>query len=430
MNLVMAFIAFNIIIIIHELGHFLTAKKFGIKVLEFSLFLGPKLFSFRRGDTEYSLRCIPLLAYVKLEGEEEASDSEAAFRNKPKHARALTAFGGPFANLLLAVVLLTVFFTIRGYETTRINRVAENSPATVSGIQPGDKIVSYDGKKVYHPMDLYQFLYVSKGVPTKVEYIREGERFTETIKPDIIPAASAPKLGVSLGSANEADSNVIRALSPGFPAEKIGLQVGDRIIALNNTEIKTAGELVAFVTQNGLKSIEVKALRGNSEVNVKITPVEVKNPEMYDIGMEFASEKGGLFAALGESTVFTFSIVRSTGYSLVWLIKGQAKLNEMMGPIGMVSTIGTVVEQAPNVLAMLLELIRMTALFSIALGATNLLPFPMLDGGRLVLIGIEAVRGKPLSQKKEAYISMVGFILIILLGIYAAYNDIVRIVTG
>jgi len=430
MNLVMAILAFNIIVIIHELGHFLTAKKLGIKVLEFSLFMGPKIFSIRRGDTMYSLRLIPFMAYVKMEGEEEASDSEAAFSNKPKYIRALTALGGPMANLLLAAVLLTAVFTIQGYSTTAINRVAENSPATAAGIQPGDKIVSYDGKKVYLPMDVLQFLYVSKGVPAEVEYIRDGGRYTETIKPIIIPASTAPKLGVSIGSEIEADSNVINALSPGLPAEKIGLQVGDRIVALNGNEIKTAKELVEFVTKNGLKEIKVKVLRGNSEVNTTITPIEVKNQEMYDIGLEFASKKGGILDSLGESAVFTYSIIRSVGYSLGWLITGKAKLNEMMGPIGMVSTISTAVEQAPNFMEMLLYLMYITSLMSIAIGATNLIPFPVLDGGRLALIGVEAIRGKPISQEKEAYISMVGFVLIILIGIYAAYNDIVRIVTG
>jgi regulator of sigma E protease len=113
-----------------------------------------------------------------------------------------------------------------------------------------------------------------------------------------------------------------------------------------------------------------------------------------------------------------------------WLVTGKVKLSEMMGPIGMVSTISTAVEQAPNVVDMLLYLMYITALMSIAIGATNLVPFPMLDGGRITLIGVEAIRGKPLSQEKEAYISMIGFVLIILLGIYAAYNDIVRLVTG
>ena len=430
MNLILSILAFNIIVIVHELGHFLAAKKFGIKVLEFSLFIGPKIFSIQRGETMYSLRLFPIMAYVKMEGEEEASDSETAFSNKPKYARALTAFGGPLANLLLAAVLLTAYFTVQGYDTTNIKRIAENSPAAAAGIQPGDKIVSYEGKKVYMPLDMVQFLYVSKGVPAEVEYIRNGKQFTETLKPIIIPASAAPKLGVSLGSENDADSNVIKALSSDLPAEKMGLQVGDRIVALNDTEIKTAKVLVEYVSQNGLKPINVKVLRNNSEVNTTITPIAVKTQEMYDIGLEFASKKGGIIDSFGQAAVFTYSIVRSVVYSLGWLISGKAKLNEMMGPIGMVSTISSAVEQAPNIMEMLLYIMYITSLMSIAIGATNLVPFPMLDGGRLVLIGVEAVRGKPLSQEKEAYISMVGFVLIILLGIYAAYNDIVRIVTG
>lgn len=430
MNLVLAILAFNIIVIVHELGHFLTAKKLGIKILEFSLFMGPKIFSIQRGDTIYSLRLFPIMAYVKMEGEEEVSDSETAFSNKPKYARALTAFGGPMANLLLAAVLLTAVFAIQGYSTTGINRVEENSPAAATGIQPGDKIVSYDGKRVFLPLDVVQFLYVSKGVPAEIEYIRGGEKHTETMKPIIVPASTTPMIGVSLGAEYDMESNVIRALTPGLPAEKMGLQVGDRIVSLNDIEIKTANDLINYILKTGLNPINVKVMRGDSEVNVTITPVEVKSQERYEIGVEFASKRGGIIDSLGQSAVFTFSIVRSVGYSLGWLISGKAKLNEMMGPIGMVSTISTAVEQAPNIMEMLLYLMYITALMSIAIGATNLIPFPMLDGGRLALIGVEAVRGKPLSQEKEGYISMVGFVLIILLGIYAAYNDIVRIVTG
>ena len=430
MNIVIAFLAFNIIVIVHELGHFLMAKKFGIKVLEFSLFIGPQIFSFERGGTTYSLRLFPIMAYVKMEGEEEDSDSEEAFNNKPKYARALTTFGGPLANLLLAAVLLTAVFSIEGYQTTKISRVAENSAAEEAGIQPGDRIVSYDHKKVYLPLDMVQFLYVSKGVPTEVVYEREGEQFTETMTPVVIPAAVSPKIGVSLGSGNEEDSNVITALSPGLPAEKMGLMVNDRIIQLNDTKVETASQLIDFVAKNGVNPIIVTVQRGETKVSAEITPVEMKTEVMYDIGLAFSSKKSGVIDSLRQSAVFSYSIVRSVGYSIGWLITGKAKLNEMMGPIGMVSTISTAVEQAPNLTEMLLYLMYITALLSVAIGATNLVPFPMLDGGRLVLIGVEAVRGKPVSREKEAYISMVGFVLIILLGIYAAYNDIVRIVTG
>lgn len=430
MNLVLAILAFNIIVIVHELGHFLTAKKMGIKVLEFSLFMGPKIFSIQRGETTYSLRLFPIMAYVKMEGEEEASDSERAFSNKPKYARALTTIGGPLANLLLAALLLTAVFTIEGYASTVVSKVAADSPAAEAGIRPGDRIVSYDGKKTFLPIDFIQFLYVSRGVPAKIEYERDGEQFSGTLKPVIHPEAAAPKLGVTLGSSGEKDSNVIMEVSPGMPAEKVGLQAGDRIVALNNVKISTSDELVKYVGQNGLKPIQVNVERDGADVSVTLTPAEVRSDEWYEPGLAFSMQKGGFFKSLGQSGVFTFSIVRSVAYSLGWLITGKAKLSELMGPIGMVSTISTAVRQAPNLGEMLLYLMNTTAFMSIAIGASNLIPFPMLDGGRLVLIGVEAVRGKPLSQEKEAYISMVGFVLIILLGIYAAYNDIVRLVTG
>ncbi len=430
MNILMSILAFNIIVIVHELGHFLIAKKMGIRVLEFSLFVGPKIFSIDRGGTTYSLRLFPIMAYVKMEGEEEESDSEASFNKKPKYARALTIMGGPAANLILALVLLTAFYSINGYESTQIRYVAEDSPAAQAGIQAGDKITYYNGKRTYLPNDFIQFLYVSKGVPSEVVFERDGESFKKTLEPLHHPQTVSPKLGVSLINESSADSNVIAALSPGMPAEKMGLQVGDRIIAFNGIEINTSDELIAFVEKNGLASIDVTAVRDGASVNVTVTPVEVKAEEYYEVGFAFSVRKSGFLESLGQSAVFTGSIVRSVGYSLVWLITGQAKVSELMGPIGMVSTISAVVQQAPNLAQMLLFLMEMTAFMSIAIGASNLIPFPMLDGGRLVLIGVEAVRGKPLSPEKEGYISMVGFALVILLGIYAAYNDIVRLIAG
>lgn len=429
MYLILAILAFNIIVIIHELGHFLTARKMGIKVLEFSLFIGPRIFSFERGGTTYSLRLFPVMAYVKMLGEEEASDSEQAFNNKPKYARALTAIGGPFANLLLAAVLLTAYFSIQGYYTMQIGQVAENSPAAAAGIQKGDKIVSYNGKRTYILEDVIQFLYISKGDPAVVEIERGGEIFKKELIPVKYPESMEPKIGVSLASENEADSNIIRALSPGMPAEQVGLQVGDRIVEINGAQVDSGDRLVELVKENGMKELHLKARRDGADVYVDLKPVEVKTEESYDIGLRFIPAKGGVLQSSGQAAAFTYSIIRSVFYSPEWLITGKAHVSDMMGPIGMVSTITTTVRQAPDVGQMLVYLMYITGLLSVAVGATNLLPFPMLDGGRLLLIVIEAVRGKPLSQEKESYISIVGFVLIIILGIYIAYNDILKLVT-
>jgi regulator of sigma E protease len=430
MYLILAILAFNIIVIVHELGHFIIAKKMGIRVLEFSLFIGPKLFGITRGETTYSLRLIPLIAYVKMEGEEEASDSERAFNNKPKYARALTTIAGPLANLLLAAILLTGYFAVRGYESMEIKTIVAQSPAAKAGMKPGDKIVSYGGKRTYTPTDVLQFLYVSKGEPAKVEYKRDGKLLSGVLEPIKHPETSVPKIGVVPDVGNPKGSNIIREISPDLPAAAAGLQAGDRIIAINGIEVDSSERLVELIIANGIKELEVTAERDGAEINTKVMPVEVKSEEWYETGLEFREIKGNILQSFGQSAAFTYSIIRSVFYSPEWLITGKANVSDMIGPIGMVSAITTTVRQAPDAAQMLLYLMYIMGLFSVAIGATNLIPFPMLDGGRLLLIGIEAVRGKPLSPEKESYISIAGFAFIILLGIYIAYNDILKLVTG
>lgn len=428
MYVIIAILAVNIMVIVHELGHFLIAKKMGIKVLEFSLFIGPELFSITRGDTKYTLRLIPLMAYVKMEGEEESSDSESAFNNKPKYARALTIIAGPLANLLLAAVLLSTFFAVRGYETLKIDSVTEGSPAAEAGLLPGDRIISYAGKRTYTTSDVLQFLYISKGEPAEIEFKRNGTLLRGVLSPVWHAESSAPKIGVAPDYANPDGSNIIKEVSPDMPAEKAGLMAGDKIVEINGTEVDSAEKLIELVTANGMNQLVIKALRNGAEVSVTLMPVEVKSEEWYETGLTFAAEKGNIIESLGQSAAFTFSIIRSVFYSPEWLITGKANVSDMMGPIGMVSTITTTVKQAPDFAQMILYLIYITGVFNIAIGASNLIPFPALDGGRLLLIGIEAIRGKPISPEKESYISLAGFVVIILLGIYIAYNDFLKLV--
>jgi regulator of sigma E protease len=215
-----------------------------------------------------------------------------------------------------------------------------------------------------------------------------------------------------------------------MPAGQVGLQAGDRIVEINGVSVDSGDRLVELVKENGMKELEIKAMRNGAEVRVTLTPVEMKTEEYYETGLKFVPARGNVIESFGQAVSFTYSIIRSVFYSPGWLFSGKAKVSDMMGPIGMVSTITTTVSQAPDVGQMLVYLMYITGLLSVAIGATNLLPFPMLDGGRLLLIAVEAVRGKPLSQEKESYISIVGFVLIILLGIYIAYNDILKIIAN
>jgi len=430
MNFVLAFIAFNFIVIIHELGHFIAAKKFGIKVLEFSLFVGPRIFSVQRGETTYSLRLFPIMAYVKMEGEEEASTSDRAFNNKPKHARAIVAAAAPFTNLFVAAIMLTIAFSLTGYDTTVVGDVAPQSPAHEAGIRKGDRITSYSGKNVYIPMDIYQFMFISKGETAKVEIQRGNEYLKTTITPLLIPEQQAYKLGIAVPQATGKDSNLIKTVFPGSAAEKAGLKENDRIIKLNDKDISNKTEIDQFMKENREKPLRVSVSRNGNLVSMELIPMVEKIPEQYDIGIVFTYGRGNVLSAFRQSIVFTYSTVRSIVYSVVWLITGKASLNQMMGPVGIVSTIGNVVQQGPDLITQLILLLKMTAFMSIAVGATNLIPFPMLDGNKLLLIGIEAVRRKPIPPEKEAFISMVGFVVLILFAIYAAYNDILRIING
>lgn len=430
MNLLLAFLAFNLIVFIHELGHFLFAKKFNIKVLEFSMFLGPKLYSWQRGETTYSIRLIPVMAYVKMEGEDEASDSEDAFSKKPIYARALTIFGGPFANLLLAAVLLTVFFAYTGYSTTRIAKVEANSAAAAAGLKSGDIITEYEGKSVNQPMDLIQFVYISKGAKSDMVVQRDSKKVPVRIAPTRIPAGVSYKLGVGFGSETGKDSNVVQSVSDGYPAKIAGILKGDRIVGLDGRETATLKDIKKGLEASGGKEIKVTVDRKGSKMTMNLVPKAEKTTEQYDMGFDFSFEKGSALGAFKQSIGYTWSIIRSTGYSLVWLFTGQVPISQMMGPIGMVSTIGDVVQQGMNFGAKLLYLAEITGFLSIAVGATNLIPFPALDGSKLLLLAVEAIRRKPIPIEKEALITMAGFVVLLLFAIYAAYNDIMRLVTG
>ncbi len=430
MNLLLAFIAFNFIVIVHELVHFIAAKLADIKVIEFSLFVGPKLFSFKKGETEYSLRLFPILAYVKMEGEEEQSDNERAFNKKPLSTRAAVIAAGPLANLFIAVIVLSIVFSITGYATTSLNYVEKDSPAYNASIQKGDKIIRYDGKKIYQPMDVIQFLYVYKGKPAKVEVMRDGAIFETQISPLKIPEQERYLFGFNVQQISGDLSNVINTVAPDTPAETSGLKPEDKVIKLNNIPVSNKKDIDDFMSNNKGEPVKMTVLRNGTEMIFDITPYMQKLPEQYYLGIEYEFKEGNILEVIGYSLSYAYSTVRNVAYSLIWLIMGRVSFSQMTGPIGIVSTIGEVVEQGTTFLDKILYLLNITAFISIAIGATNLVPFPALDGNKLLLILIEAVRKKPIPPEKEAFISMIGFVILIILALFTVYNDTLRLIRG
>lgn len=428
MGILLAILALSFLIIIHELGHFLVAKAFKVKVNEFSLFMGPKLFAFQKGETTYSLRLIPLGGYVKMEGEEEASDDDRAFNKKPIRVRAAIIAAGPIMNILVAIVFAFIIMAQSGFYTTQVKTILPGSVAEKAGIQVGDKLQKYNDKTIFQVNDLEIFAYPLTNESVNLQYERNGETKTVNITPK---RQEGYKLGFAPKAADGAESNVVANVTDKSPAMMAGVKDDDRIIKLNGTSVSSRQDIAKVLEQIKLNEVTITVDRDGNKLDLKpVVPMMGKNPEYYAIGVDFEHVKGGFANTLVQSVNYNISISRSIYYSIGWLFTGTVPVSDLMGPVGITTTIKDVVAQSPSLMDKVLNLLSFTAMISINLGLVNLIPFPALDGSKLVLLLVEGIRKKPLNPEKEALITMIGFVLLFILMIYATFNDILRIGRG
>lgn len=430
MSILLAIVALSFLIVIHELGHFLVAKAFKVKVNEFSLFMGPKLFGFQKGETTYSLRLVPLGGYVKMEGEEEESDDDRAFNKKPVGVRAAIIAAGPIMNILIALVFAFIIMAQSGFYTTQIKTVVPGSVAEKAGIQVGDILQEYDGKTIYMPRDLEILAYNLTDESIDLQYMRNGKKETVHINPnrqqDGYMLGFKPKNNVDQDAV---DSNLVDTVSDDSPGMKAGLKKGDRIIELNGIAVKSKREILKIVDEIANNSIVITVNRDNTVLKLKsVTPIPRKSAELKAIGVDFAVSSGGFINTARAAINYTISTSRFIYYSLAWLLNGTVPVSDLSGPVGITTLFKDVVEISPTLMDKVISILELTAMISINLGLVNLLPFPALDGSKLILLLIEKIRRKPLNPEKEAMITMVGFVILIALMIYVTFNDILRLI--
>ena len=430
MGIVLAILALSFLIIIHELGHFMVAKAFKVRVNEFSLFMGPKLFSFQKGETLYSLRLIPLGGYVKMEGEEEASEDDRAYNKKPIGVRAAIIAAGPLMNILTAIVFAFIIISQTGYFTTQIKDIVPGSAAEKYDLRVGDKLQKYNGKTLFNVNDLGIFSYPLTNESITLQYERNG--VSKTV--ELTPERENFILGFTpmQDELEGPDSNVVKAVSDNSPAIKAGLKVNDRIVEINGADIRTRKDIRDILQQNQDKNVNILVERAGELQKLKpVVPLKSKNPEYYAIGiLDFVHEKGSIGSTIKEAAKYNIFISRSIYYSLGWLFTGTVPASELMGPVGITTTISNEVAESQSLKETVIRLLSITTMISINLGLVNLIPFPALDGSKLVLLLIEGIRKKPLNPEKEALITMVGMVILIMLMLYATFNDILRIGKG
>jgi regulator of sigma E protease len=345
-NLVIFIVVLSVLIVVHEWGHFITAKKLGVDVQEFSLGFGPTLFSKVFNGTNYLIKAIPLGGYVKMAGDERSNCkglSTEFFSKSPGH-RSLVVLNGPVVNFVLAYVCL-VFVFILGYPdlSTKVGEVKENYPAYHAGLLVGDEVVAIDGEKIYGWSELQKAVAESENESLSLDVIREGKTFGIALQPRV------------------------------DQLENIFGQVQQRkIIGIGPKE-----EVVTF---------------------------------KFKVGESFVKA----FQKMVEITVLTYK-------SLYFMLTGAMSPKESMtGPVGIFYIISSAAAMGFS------HLLYIVGVISASLAIFNLLPVIPLDGGHLLLFGIEKIRGKALSAKTDEYLTRIGFGLFIMLAVFVFYNDFAR----
>ncbi|MBS6735099.1 MAG: RIP metalloprotease RseP [Clostridiales bacterium] len=426
LSIIIAFLILGIVIIVHELGHFVAAKLNGIMVEEFSVGMGPRIISTQRGETLYSLRVVPFGGSCMMKGEDEDNTAEGSFNSKSVWRRIAVIAAGPLFNFILAFFGALVIISIVGYDPPRILQVEEDSAAWEAGLREGDILTEFDGHTIDfgRDMSLYEQLYGLDGDVITLSFLRDGQEHTISYQPDV---EHRYLLGISYYQTEEQAEVTV---SSGGAAEQAGLVSGDIIIGMGNTDIASGMELAEYFSEYSLtgESVTVRYLHDGLEYETELTPQEtdvVQTGFVYNLYREKTDPVGVLKYSALEVRYW----ISATLQSLRMLVMGQLGLDVLSGPVGVVQVIGETYEETRDEgpLMTWLTMLNLTILLTANLGVMNLLPLPALDGGRLVFLLIEAVRGKPVNREAEAMVHFAGILLLFGLMIFVTIQDVTHL---
>ncbi|MCR5295319.1 MAG: RIP metalloprotease RseP [Lachnospiraceae bacterium] len=438
MKWIIAIIIFSVLVLFHEFGHFIVAKMSGVDVVEFSMGFGPRIFSFVRNGTRYSLKallfggsCEMKGMYDSLENEEEDRNlepEEGAFGSVSIGKRIAIIFAGPFFNFILAFVGAFLVISVVGYDPADVAAVQEGSPAAEAGLMAGDTITSFMGDRVDIGRDIsnwFTFHDLTEEDMVTVSFLRDGEEKSLSFAPYVYTR-------YMLGLTYHLDSGtaLVEAVGEGSPLEEAGVKAGDVIISINGKEITTARSLQDYFEEFPMDGSEITLTvdRDGQEITVSLIPYESKNVLSgfsYNLGRVSTTPLGVIKYSAIELRYWITTVIRSLG----GLFTGRFGADDFSGPVGVVDIVGTTYEEVKDegLLMTLMNMINLVVLLSANLGVMNLLPIPALDGGRLVFLFYELISGRPVNQKVEITIQSIAVAALLLFMVYVMYHDLLRI---
>jgi regulator of sigma E protease len=412
-----AILFFGVIIFIHEFGHFIFAKLFGVRVNEFALGMGPTLLKKQGKETKYALHLFPIGGYCAMEGEDEESEDERAFCNKKLWQRMIIVAAGATFNLILGVVICCILVGTDGdYVGTRtILRFHETAISnSEGGLMPGDEILRIDGKRVFSDYDVTFLMQRNNTGKYHMVVRRDGK------KVDLPAVPFQVRTG---GNFSYAEDNTIGDLSARM--KKAGLKNGDRILAVNGEAVADNAALAAAIGADRDFVIDYTVERDGETLDVN--KVKMMTVTVFDFVI--LGEKKTVFSVLGGGVKYALTMSRLVYLSLFDLIRGHYGLSELAGPIGTVSVIANVAQESVQT-ADWSGIIMIMAMITINIGLFNLLPIPALDGGRLFFMFIELIFRKPIPAKYEGWVHAVGMVLLLAFMAVISASDIWKWISG
>jgi regulator of sigma E protease len=427
----------GVLILVHEWGHFIVARLFGVRVDVFSIGFGPRLFGIKRGATDWRVSAVPLGGYVRMAGQDmsdiDSGDAKPTgapdeLLSKKRWQRALISLAGPVVNLIFPLFLVTAYIAIVGEPYPRFEDkplvftgASQESPLTQAGVVKGDRIISLNG--VQNPTWGTLDKVLSDAAPgSSIQITVDHQGVPRNLQVNVTPSFDP-----ALVFGYPPNPAIVKDLSRGLPAKAAGVKKGDVIMAVNGQPVDNWSAMTDFIQHNAGKTLQLTVRRNNELVTLQLTPQKSTNErgeEAWMIGIsrtqEFSFRKVGFTQAAASAAAFTWRGTQEILSLVGKLITGKVSAKNLQSFIGIASEAGRAVQEGT------FAVVSLMAALSLNLGILNLLPIPILDGGHILLLSLEGIRRRDFSLAFKERFIQVGLVFLLVLIAYVMYNDVVR----